>query len=183
MPGGMGEEPGQLPLAKHTTRRAIYFGASHARTNQGNGGLLRFQHRLIQLSSFWRRPSNVHSPRAIRTISGEYNTKIADHEPAPGNACARGTAMHDRRASSGSEDRRKGHAFCPGTTSLVFHRGGDFDFSYTRPNFLACNPEKTGAEFHRPPDAQDFGSVLHHAGALDQRWRRTQARLPFQHRG
>ena len=84
--------------------------------------------------------------------------------------------MHNRRASSRSKYRRKGHAFGPGTTRLIFHGGGDFDFSHSRPNFLACYPEKTGAEFNRPPDAQDLGSVLHHAGTLDQRWRGTQAR-------
>src|ERR1019366_2258662 len=116
MPGRMGEVPGEFPLAQHTTRGAIDFGGSHARTNSRDGGLLRFQHSLIQLSSFSRRPSDMHSSRAIRTIMGEYNTKITDHEPAPGNACARGPAMHNRGASSGGEYRRGGDALGPGTT-------------------------------------------------------------------
>src|SRR5450759_3742973 len=90
--------------------------------------------------------------------------------------------MHNRRAGSGSEYRRERHSFGSGTTGLVFHSGGDFDLTHTRPNFPACDPEKTGAEFNRPPDAQDLGSVLHHAGTLDQWWRGAQARPPFQHR-
>ena len=177
----MGEVPGQFPPAEHTARGAIHFGGSHARPNRRDASLLRFQHRLVQLPSFCRRPSDMHGARAIRTITGEYNTKIADHEPAPGNARVRGPAMHNRRARSGGEDRREGHAFGPGATGLVFHGGGDFDLGHTRPNFLARNREKTGAEFHRPADAQDLGRILHHAGTLDQRWRGTQTRLPFQH--
>src|SRR6202158_5851916 len=182
MPGRMGEVPGQLSFAKHTTRGAIYFGGSHTRTNCRDGGLLRFQHGLIQPSSFSRRPSDMHSPRAIRTITGEYNTKITDHEPAPGNACARGSAMHGRRASSGSEYRGEALPFAPAATSLIFHSGGNFDLGHARPNFPAGNPKKTGAEFDRSPDAQDRGRVLYHAGPLDQRRRGTKARLPFQHR-
>src|SRR5216684_65860 len=182
MPGRMGEVPGQFPLAKHTTRSLIHFGGSRARTNSRDGGLLRFEHGLVQPSSLSRRLSDMHGSRAIRTITGEYNTKIADHEPAPGNARARGAAMHNCRTSSGSEYCREGHAFDPGTTSLVFHGGGDFDLTHTGANFLACDAEQGGTEFNRPPDAQDLGSVLHHAGTLDQRWRGTQARLPFQHR-
>src|SRR6266849_9798376 len=182
MPGRMGEVPGQFPLAKHTTRSLIHFGGSRARTNSRDGGLLRFEHGLVQPSSLSRRLSDMHGSRAIRTITGEYNTKIADHEPAPGNARARGAAMHNCRTSSRSEYCREGHSFGPGTTSLVFHGGGDFDLTHTGPNFLARDAEQAGTEFNRPPDAQDLASVLHHAGALDQRWRGTQARPPFQHR-
>src|SRR6202163_2626466 len=183
MPSRMREVPGQLPFAKHAARRAIYFGGSRTRANRRNGGLLRLQNSFVQPPSFSRGPSDMHSSRAIRAITGEYNTKITDHEPAARNARAGGPAMYDRRARSGSKYRRKGHAFGPGTTGLVLHSGGNFDLSHTRPNFLACDMKKTGAEFNRPPDAQDLGSVLHHAGTLDQRWRGTQARLPFQHAG
>src|SRR5208282_6820367 len=130
MAGGMGEVPGQFPLTKHTPRGTVHFSGSHARSNCRDRGLLRLQHRLIELPSLSRRTPDMHSSRAIRTITGEYNTKIADHEPAPGNACARRPAMHDRRARSGSEDRRKGHAFGPGTTRLIFHSGGDFDLTH-----------------------------------------------------
>src|ERR1700716_1628657 len=175
MPRRMREVLDQFPLAKYTARRAIDFGGSRARTNSRDGSLLRFQNSFVQPSSFSRRPPDVHSSGAIRAITGEYNTKITDHEPAPGNARARGPAMHDCRARSGSEYRRKGHAFGPSPTGLVFHSGGNFDLSNTRTNFLACYLEKTGAEFNRPPDAQDLGSVLHHAGTLDQRLRGTQA--------
>jgi len=50
MPGGMGEVPRQLVPAKHASRRAIYFGGSHSRTNRGYGGLLRFQYSFIEAS-------------------------------------------------------------------------------------------------------------------------------------
>src|SRR5437016_10645923 len=183
MPRRMREVPGQFPFSKHTARRAIHFGGSSARANSRNGGLLRFQNSFVQPLSFSRGSSDMHSSRAIRAITGEYNTKITDHEPAPWNARAGGPAMHDCRARSGSKDRRKGHAFRPGTTGLVLHGGGDLDFSDTRPNFLACDMKKTGAEFNRPANAHDLGSVLHHAGALDQWWRGTKARPPFQHGG
>src|ERR1035437_4869607 len=182
MPGRMGEVPGQFSLAQHTPRGAIYFAGGRARANRRDGCLLRFQHGLIQPSSFRRRRSDMHSAGAIRAITGEYNTKITDHEPA-GNARARGPAMHNRRARSGSEYGRKRHAFGPGTPGLVLHGGGDFDLTHTRPNLVASNLKKTGAEFDRPPDAQNLGRVLHHAGTLDQRGRETQSRLPFQHRG
>src|ERR1700693_1222934 len=182
MPGRMREIAGQLPFLKHTTRCAIHFGCGTARPNSRDSGLLGFQNRVVQPQGLSRGPSNMHSSGAIRAITGAYNTKITDNEPAPWNARARGPARHNRRASSRSKYRRKGHAFGPGTARLVFYGGGDFDFSDTRPNFLACYPEKTGAEINRPPDAQDLGSVLHHAGTLDQRWRGTQARAPFEHR-
>src|SRR5450759_4495220 len=94
MPGRMGEVPDQFPLAKHATRRPIHFAGSHARTNNRDGRLLRFQHGLIQPSSFSRRPSDMHSSRAIRTITGEYNTKITDHEPPTGYACAGGPVSY-----------------------------------------------------------------------------------------
>ncbi len=177
----MSEVPSQFSLAQYAARGAIYFGGSHARPNRRYASLLRFPHRLIQLSSCSRRPSDMHSARAIRTITSEYNTKIADHESAPGNACARSPAMHNGRARSGGEYRRKGHAFGSGATGLVFHSGGDFDLTHTRANFLARNPEQTGAEFNRLPNSQNLGSILHHAGSLDQRGRGTQARPPFQH--
>src|SRR5271169_208592 len=167
MPGRMGEIPGQFPLAKHTTRRAIDFGGSDSRANGRDRGLLRFQDRIVQLSSFSRRPADVHSPRAIRTITGEYNTKITHHEPAPGNPGAGGPAMHNCRASSGGEYGRERHSFGPGATSLVFHGAGDFGLTHTRPNFFACYGEKTGAEFDRLPDQQDLGGILHHASTLD----------------
>src|SRR5260370_39653562 len=140
----MGEVPGQLPFAKHTTRGAIYFGGSHAWTNCRDGGLLRFQHGLIQPSSFSRRPPDMHSPRAIRTITGEYNTKITDHEPAPGNVCARGSAMHDRRARSGSEYRRERPSFSPPPTSLLFHNRRHFAPRPPPPTFFAGHSKKTG---------------------------------------
>src|SRR6266403_1000512 len=119
MPGRMREIAVQLPFAKHTPRRAIHFGGTHARTNCGNGSLLRFQNGFIQSPSLRRGLSDVHSSGPIRTITGEYNTKIADHESAPGNARVRGTAMHDCRASSGSKYRRKRHAFGSRATGLV----------------------------------------------------------------
>src|SRR6266404_1208093 len=183
MPRRMREVPSQFPFSKHTARRAIHFGGSRARANSRNGGLLRLQNSFVQPPSFSRGPSDMHSSRAIRAITGEYNTKITDHEPAPWNARDGGPAIHDRQARSGSKYRRKGHAFGAGTTGLVLDSGGDFDFSHTRSNFLACDMKKTGAEFNRPPNAQDLGSVLHHAGALDQWWRGTKARPPFQHAG
>src|ERR1700694_470504 len=124
----------------------------------------------------------MHGSRAIRTITGEYNTKITDHEPTPGNARARGPAMDDCRASSRSKYRRKGHAFSPSTTGLVLHGRGDFDLSHTWPNFLPCNPGQTCSELNRPPNAQDLGSVLYHASTLDQRRRGAKARPASQHR-
>src|SRR5260370_27900236 len=124
----------------------------------------------------------MHGSRAIRTITGEYNTKITDHEPARWNARARGPAMHNCGASTGREYCREGHAFGSATTSVVCQGGGNVDLTHTGPNFLARDAEQAGTEFNRPPDAQDLASVLHHAGALDQRWRGTQARPPFQHR-
>src|SRR5208283_1020207 len=178
MPGRMGEVTGQFPLPEHTTRGAIDFCGSHARTNHRDRCLLRLQHRLVQPTSFSGRPSDVHSSRAVRAITGEYNTKITDHEPPAGYACDRGSAVHDRRALSGSQYGRKRHAFGSGTTRLVFHGSGDFDFTHAWPNLLACNLEQTGAESHRSPDAQDLVSVLDHAGTFDQLWRGAQSRLP-----
>src|SRR5713101_8482828 len=183
MPRRMREVPGQFPFAKHTARCAIHCGGSRARANRRDGGLLRFLNGCVQPPSFSRGPSDMHSSRAIRAITGEYNTKITDHEPAPWNARAGGPSMHDCRARSGSNYRGKGHAFGPGTTRFVLHSGGNFDLSHTRPNFLAGDMKKTGAEFNRRPDAQDLCSVLHHAGTLDQWWRGTKARPPFQHAG
>src|ERR1039458_2726263 len=159
MPGRMGEVPDQFPLAKHTTRRAIHFSGSHARTNCRDGRLLRFQHGLVQPSSFSRRPSDMHSSRAIRTITGEYNTKITDHEPTPGNAHARGPAMHNRRARSGSEYRRKRHAFGPGTTGFGFHSGGA-----ERRRAL---PFSIDASRSRMPAVIDSGSMPTDTGVTD----------------
>src|SRR5208283_4162038 len=134
MAGGMGEVPGQFPLTKHTPRGTVHFSGSHARSNCRDRGLLRLQHRLIELSSLSRRTPDMHSSRAVRTITGEYNTKIADHEPAPGNARRRGAAMHDRRPLSGSQDGGERHAFTAATTGLVFHGGGHFHLTHSGPN-------------------------------------------------
>src|SRR5208283_3619027 len=101
-------------------------------TNGGDSSLLRFQNRFVQVSSFCRRTADVHSSRTIRTITGEYNTKITDHEPAPRNAGAGGPAMHNCRARSGGEDRRERHSFGSGLTSLVFHGAGDFGLAHPR---------------------------------------------------
>jgi len=76
----------------------------------------------------------MHGSGAIRTIIGEYNTKIADHEPAPRNARPRGPAMHNRGALAGRKNGWKRHAFGPGTTRLVFHGGGNRDLRHARPN-------------------------------------------------
>src|SRR6202158_956716 len=176
MPGRMREIAGQVPVAKYTARRTIHCGSSRARTNSRDGSLLRLPNGFVQPSSFSRRPPDVHSSGAIRTITGEYNTKITDHEPTPGNARARGPTMHNCRASSRSKYRRKGHAFSPGMTGLVLHGRGDFDLSHTWPNFLPRYLEQTGPELNRPPNEHDLGSVLYHAGTLDQRRRGAQAR-------
>src|SRR4029077_8960826 len=122
-----------FPFSKHTACRAIYFGGRRARSNSRDGGLLRFQNSLVQPPSFFGGPSDVHSARAIRIITGEYNTKITDHEPAPWNARAGGPAMHDCRAFSGSKYCRKGHAFGPGPTGLIFHGCGNFELSHSSP--------------------------------------------------
>jgi len=53
MPGRMGEVPGQFPFTKHAPRGIIHLSGSHARTNCRDRGQLRFQHSLIQLSSFF----------------------------------------------------------------------------------------------------------------------------------
>src|ERR1700686_1700059 len=123
MPGRMREIAGQLPFLKHTTRCAIHFRGSRAGPNGRDGGMLGFQNTFVQPQGLSRGPSDMHSSRAIRAITGEYNTKITDHEPAPWNARAGGPAMNDCRARSGSQYRRKGHAFGPGTTGRVLHGG------------------------------------------------------------
>src|SRR5580704_7425227 len=107
MPGRMSEVPGQFMLAKHPACRSIDLGTGHTRADGLNSSLLRLQNSFIKPSSFLGRPADVHGTRAIRTITGEYNTKIADHEAAPGNARARCPAMDNRGARSGGEDRRK----------------------------------------------------------------------------
>src|ERR1022692_1154388 len=155
MPGGMGEVLRQFPLAKHTARGAIHFASTNARSHRRNRDLLCFKHRLVKPSRLHRRPSDMHSSRAIRTITGEYNTKITHHEPTPRNARSRGPAMHNRRAKAGSQYGREGHAFGPGTTSLVFHGGRGRELTHARPNLPACNPEEAGAKFNRSPNAPD----------------------------
>src|ERR1700682_3679445 len=101
MPSRMRKVPGQLLFATRAARRAIYLGGSRTRANRRNGGLLRLQNSFVQPPSFSRGPSDMHGSRAIRAITGEYNTKITDHEPAPRNARAGGPAVHNCRARSG----------------------------------------------------------------------------------
>src|SRR5271154_1587450 len=177
MPGRVGEVARQFCLAQHASRGAIHFARAHTRSHRRNRGLLRSEHRLIESSSLTGRLPDVHSSCAIRAITGEYNTKITDHEPAPGKARLRRPTVHNRRTLSRSEDRGEGHAFGSGTTSLVLHGGRSFDLAHTRPNLSACNPEKTGAKFNSLPDALDLGSIFHHARAFDKRRRGAQARL------
>src|SRR5258708_32343366 len=150
MPGRMREVASQLPLAKDTPCRVIHFGSRHARTNRRDGGPLRFQNGFIQPTSLLRGPSDVHGSCSIRTITGEYNTKIADHEPTPGNARAGGPAMDNRRAPSGSQYCRKGHAFGPPATGLVLHGTRNFIFTQPGPNLLATNAENTRPAFNHP---------------------------------
>src|ERR1700719_1882031 len=139
MPGRISKILRQLSLAEHPSGRAIDFGCGRAGPNYANGRLLRFEHRPIEMLSFFGRLSNVHSSGAIRAITGEYNTKIADHEAAGGNACPRCAAMHKCRTGPGCEDCGERHALGSGTTSFIFHGAGNFDLSYTRPNFFSCD--------------------------------------------
>src|ERR1039457_5678426 len=107
MPGRMREVLRQFPLAQHTSLSLIDLGRRYTRPNRSNGGLLRFQYRPIQLPSRPGMLPHVHGARAIGAITREYNTKIADHEPAPRYARRRRSAMHDRRALASGKDRRK----------------------------------------------------------------------------
>src|ERR1700677_4945862 len=115
----MREIPNQFPPAQHTARGMVYLGTSTSGTNRGTRGQLRFQNRFIEAPSFSRSSADVRSSSAIRTITGEYNTKITDHDPSAGNAGLRGPAMHNRGASSRGENCRDGHALGPGTARLV----------------------------------------------------------------
>ncbi len=171
----MSKVPRQFALAKYTPRGSHLLRRQSLRDEPPRWQTAALPARRRTAPGFWRRRPDVHSSRAIRTITGEYNTKIADHEPAPGNACGRSPAVHNRRARSGSEDGRKRHAFGSGTAGLVLHRRRDFDFTHAWPNFPASYAEKTGAQFNCAANALDLGSVLHHASALDERRRGTQA--------
>ena len=82
------------PLPQHTT---------HSRSDRGDRRQLRIEHGLVELPSRIGRTTDVHSTGPIRAITGEYNTKIADHEPAPGNTGGRCPSMDNQ--GTGSEAR------------------------------------------------------------------------------
>src|ERR1022692_1622902 len=109
----------------------------------------------------------MHGSRSVRTIIGEYNTKITDHEPTPRNARPGRTPMHDRRTRSGSKYGCEGHSVGSATTGRVFHRGGDFNFAYAGADVFARDRKKTRAQLNRPPNAEDLIRILYHARPLD----------------
>src|SRR5450755_2329234 len=121
-----------------------------------------------------RRLPDMHGARAIRTVIGEYNTKITDHESAVGNARSGRTSMHNCRTRPCGKDGCERHAVSPSAPGLVFHRGSDFDLADTRLDFVAGDLKEAGTEFNCPPDAEDLISILDHARPLDERRRGTQ---------
>ena len=140
-------------------------------SHRGNRCQLRFQHRAIQCAGVLRRLPDVHGTRTIRTITREYNTKIADHEPAPRDARLRRASVHHRRARPGGDDGRKRHALGALRARLKFHGRGNFNFAHARPDFRARDAEQTCSEFDRFADQPNLVGILHHARAFDQRRR------------
>src|SRR6267154_6826328 len=139
MPGRVDKVLRQLSLAEHPSSCAIDFGCGRAGPNCLYGRLLRFEHRMIEMLSLFGRLSDVHSSGAIRAITGEYNTKIADHEASGGNARPRRAAMHKCRKDPRCDDCGERHALGSGTTGFIFNDAGNFDHSYTRPNFFSVD--------------------------------------------
>jgi len=99
----------------------------------------------------------MHGSGAIRTIIGEYNTKIADHEPAPRNARPRGRPC---TIAERSPDARMVGNDMPSAPAqrASYSMAAATATSGTPAEFAACNPEETGAKLNRPPNAQDLAA-------------------------
>jgi hypothetical protein len=150
----MGEVPGQFSLLEHTPRGPIHFASSHARANRRDRRLLRLQHGLIELSSLFRRTPDMHSSRAIRTITASITPKSQTTNPRRGIRApdARPCTIAERfpEASMVANDmpsappQRASYSIAAATsTSLTPGR-----------IVLRAHPKQTRAEFHRPPDTR-----------------------------
>src|SRR5712692_730700 len=154
--------------------------SGHSGPYLSNRSLLSLQYSLIYVTRIVGWTPHVHGARSVRTITGEYNTEVADHESAARDPDLGGATMHNRRALAGSDDRRERHALRPGTPRLVFHGSGDFHFFHAGSNLLAGDLEEGGAHLYGGTDAADLFSVLDHAGPLDQGRRRNEFPLALQ---
>ena len=107
------------------------------RLEPGDRSLLRFEHGLIHLTRCPVGTPHVHGARPVRTITCEYNTEVADHEPAARDAGLGGATMDYRRPLACRDDRRKRHALGPGAPS--------FDTPWRRPLRLLSRPDESSA--------------------------------------
>ena len=94
-------------LPQYLTSYRINRRGGHAGPHLSNRSLFSFQHGLIHLTRIAGRTSDVNGARAVRAITGEYNTEVADHKSAARDAGVGGAAMHNRRALAGSNDGRE----------------------------------------------------------------------------
>src|SRR5882724_4134756 len=170
-------------LPQYFTGGRIYRSGGRSGPHLSNRSPLRLKHSLIHLPRIAGWTAHVNGARAVRAITGEYNTEVADHESAARDPGLGGTAMDNRGALAGSDDGRERHTLRPGTPRLVFHGSGDFHFFHSGSNLLASDLKEGGAQLDGGADAADLFVVLDHAQALDQRRGRNEFPLALQNSG
>ena len=146
-------------------------------------GLLSLQNRLVHTSGFAGWPPHVHGTGPVRTITGEYNTEVADDESAARDASLRSAPMNDRRTLAGGNDRGKRHALCSRPAGGVLHGGGDFDFFHSGTDLPARDWVKRCAQSNRIADQANFVLVFDRASLLDERRRKDELPLALENGG
>src|SRR5580700_1436987 len=113
---------------QYLTGRRINLADGNARPNRIDRRLLGFFYRLVSLTSVLRDSPYPYSAGLVRTVTREYNTEVADHEPSPSNRLIRSPPVGQRRPRARSDDRGKRHCLRPAAARRQLHFSGDFGF-------------------------------------------------------
>jgi hypothetical protein len=88
-------------------------------SNRSDRRKLCLTHRFVNRPHVPARPTKVHRPRQVRTITAEYNTEVQNDEAAPWNRLVRSASMGQSRSGPRGYNRIKGHSLRTGMARCV----------------------------------------------------------------
>src|SRR6478672_11822459 len=145
----------------------IDFPRLDARLHNVHCSLLCLLHRLVNCASLRRGATHIYGAGHIGTITREYNTEVADHEPLGWEGSARSPSVGQGRARSRSNNSLKGHGFGPGLASGILHFRSHIGFTDARTDGFKRAVEQTRAQIDRGPKAGNLFLVLYRSSLLN----------------
>src|SRR5882757_10753264 len=105
MSRGMGEVLSQMTPSQDLTSCFVHRRGAYSGSNLGDCRLLRFGDSCVHLARIVAETAYVHGACPVRTITGEYNTEIADDESAAGYTGCGSASMNHGGTLAGGDDR------------------------------------------------------------------------------